>query len=58
MASRCVETFSACNACGETLRPLSSCAGCKKVRYCGKKCQKDDWKEHKEDCKKIATTSG
>ncbi|KAJ7921080.1 hypothetical protein B0H13DRAFT_2418709, partial [Mycena leptocephala] len=34
----------------------SRCAGCKIVRYCGAKCQKDDWKSHKLDCAMLAKT--
>jgi len=32
---------------------LSRCTGCRCVFYCGKKCQKDHWKEHKEMCKRL-----
>ncbi|KAI1211881.1 uncharacterized protein F4807DRAFT_416713 [Annulohypoxylon truncatum] len=31
------------------------CSGCKKVRYCSKDCQKQDWKEHKSFCKHVST---
>ncbi|KAK1980785.1 hypothetical protein LZ30DRAFT_594148 [Colletotrichum cereale] len=30
---------------------LKSCTACGVARYCGKECQKDDWKTHKNDCK-------
>lgn len=30
------------------------CSGCKKVTYCNEKCQKDDWRRHKKECKLIA----
>ena len=29
---------------------LKVCAGCKKVRYCTRFCQKEDWEVHKHDC--------
>ncbi|KAK1967399.1 hypothetical protein LY78DRAFT_746483 [Colletotrichum sublineola] len=30
---------------------LKSCTACGVARYCGKECQKEDWKTHKGDCK-------
>ena len=41
---------SACDNCGEDVSELL-CGGCRKRRYCGKKCQKDHWEYHKEECK-------
>jgi hypothetical protein len=44
-----------CSNCLEVKKEskaLSSCASCGKVRYCGRVCQKADWKRHKESCKK------
>ncbi|KAF9479128.1 hypothetical protein BDN70DRAFT_879102 [Pholiota conissans] len=29
---------------------LLTCAKCKEVRYCSRKCQKEQWKEHKSAC--------
>lgn len=29
---------------------LSTCKGCGQVRYCGKECQRSDWKNHKQKC--------
>ena len=29
---------------------LSKCKGCLKARYCSEKCQKEDWKNHKDLC--------
>lgn len=29
------------------------CSKCKNSHYCSKKCQTKDWKNHKEECKKI-----
>ena len=41
-----------CDVCGQPCKPLM-CAGCKKKTYCGRDCQKRDWKSgHKADCKK------
>ena len=43
-----------CAACGvwqlDTDRKLERCSGCMRVYYCGRECQKKDWKEHKKDC--------
>jgi TPR repeat protein len=44
--------------CASCYRPhsdhkLSRCTGCHCVFYCGKKCQKEHWKEHKEMCKRF-----
>jgi len=40
-----------CNYCHNENIELFKCASCKCVYYCSKKCQKQDWKEHKEHCK-------
>jgi hypothetical protein len=42
--------------CGNCLEKKESksffnCSSCGRVRYCGRQCQKDDWKRHKESCK-------
>lgn len=29
---------------------LKACAKCRKVMYCGRTCQRADWKRHKKDC--------
>jgi hypothetical protein len=46
------EEFHRCRHCGKSDNViLSDCARCKKVAYCGKECQKIDWKErHKQEC--------
>jgi hypothetical protein len=33
---------------------LKSCGACHLARYCSSKCQKANWKKHKEECKSIA----
>lgn len=38
-----------CDACDEILERPMICQ-CRKVRYCGRDCQKADWIFHKEDC--------
>lgn len=42
-----------CAFCGSEGGDLSLCAGCKKVRYCSRSCQKAGWKGgHKDTCGK------
>lgn len=38
-----------CVMCGQK-EHIFRCNGCKAVRYCGKTCQKIDWKNHKRTC--------
>ena len=38
-----------CATCGKKASLL--CSWCKSVNYCRQKCQKRDWKQHKEICK-------
>ena len=40
-----------CRACDENAS--NKCSNCKQVWYCGRDCQKSDWKTHKKNCKKI-----
>jgi hypothetical protein len=40
-----------CANCKECHTNLVMCSGCRKVRYCGKECQKADWSPHKRACK-------
>ena len=30
------------------------CSGCRRVRYCGPRCQKADWQAHKAACRELA----
>ncbi|KAI0726157.1 hypothetical protein C8Q72DRAFT_540561 [Fomitopsis betulina] len=36
---------------------LLQCGGYKSIYYCGKDCQRRDWKRHKKYCKKSGTES-
>jgi hypothetical protein len=40
-----------CHVCDKQTSTL--CAGCKSIRYCSDLCQKQDWKRHKAECKKL-----
>ena len=43
-----------CAACGrheDSVRAFKACARCEAVFYCGRVCQKADWKTHKKACK-------
>jgi hypothetical protein len=44
-----------CASCNE-LEPIDEkflrCSNCLAVLYCSKGCQKEDWKNHKKECKK------
>ncbi|KAJ3553282.1 hypothetical protein NM688_g3696 [Phlebia brevispora] len=33
--------------------PMSRCSKCKLIRYCGTKCQEEDWERHKKYCKMV-----
>ena len=49
-----------CRRCGvpETKQlPLLMCSTCKKVFYCDKKCQRQDWAIHKHRCCSLKTTT-
>nr|QBK93867.1 MAG: MYND finger protein [Pithovirus LCPAC406] len=39
-----------CGNCGETKEKMQRCSICKLTYYCGRKCQKTDWKFHKKVC--------
>ena len=34
-------------------KKLTRCSSCKLTLYCSKKCQRDDWKQHKPYCKRV-----
>lgn len=54
-AQRMLETNKWCGNCGETSRKLFLCGGCKRVYYCGKECQIESWKIHKNACRNQET---
>jgi hypothetical protein len=39
-----------CVLCGSN-GPTKKCGQCKKVSYCGRECQRKDWKQHKPKCR-------
>ena len=46
-----VET-NTCAKCNFTFPHLSCCSKCEVTYYCSKECQRSDWKQHKNVCKK------
>eukprot|EP00026_Physarum_polycephalum_P003297 Phypoly_transcript_03307.p1 GENE.Phypoly_transcript_03307~~Phypoly_transcript_03307.p1 ORF type:complete len:548 (-),score=82.99 Phypoly_transcript_03307:692-2335(-) len=45
------EQVSFCAKCDNQGTNMMVCSRCRCVKYCGKECQKADWKEHKKECK-------
>lgn len=45
-----IESSYECNACRITKTNMNRCSRCKSVYYCSRKCQVDDWSEHKKLC--------
>lgn len=43
-----------CASCGSTEIKLKDCSACKLVKYCGVKCQREHWQQHKQECKQKA----
>lgn len=39
-----------CNTCGKTEGELFRCTRCEEAVYCGRECQKCDWRDHKHSC--------
>jgi hypothetical protein len=46
--------MSCCAHCGLEASTLLACSGCHRVSYCGKECQRKDWKSHKKECRASA----
>ena len=44
-----------CHQCHVTSEDLMFCSRCKKVLYCNRDCQKEDYKLHKMVCKQLAS---
>ena len=42
-----------CAGCGVGDTVLDVCTGCRSAHYCGKKCQKSHWKQHRTVCQTI-----
>ena len=40
-----------CKYCKDFAVGLKKCGKCRAVHYCGRECQKNDWKNHKPNCK-------
>jgi hypothetical protein len=43
-----------CDCCLASGKKLYKCGACDVKRYCNEKCQRKDWKRHREECKLIA----
>lgn len=41
-----------CSSCGATWK-VHICRGCNAAWYCGQDCQRQDWRRHKEECKRV-----
>jgi MYND finger len=44
-------TVKKCKSCGKD--GVKKCGGCGQVYYCSRKCQRNDWKRHKAECKRV-----
>ena len=42
-----------CHAVADPGKKFKMCQQCRSVRYCSVKCQRDDWPEHKAECKPV-----
>ncbi|MES1911020.1 MAG: hypothetical protein MHM6MM_003522, partial [Cercozoa sp. M6MM] len=40
-----------CAQCLATDREVHHCKACRRVRYCGKQCQREHWKTHRVSCR-------
>ncbi|KAI9141644.1 hypothetical protein BKA69DRAFT_386027 [Paraphysoderma sedebokerense] len=55
-----VSAMIGCAKCGKPKcdngKSLKSCSRCLMTMYCSRDCQKNHWREHKKDCKKMASS--
>jgi hypothetical protein len=49
-AAQMARNEKACRVC-EAVEKTKKCSGCEKVYYCGRECQRADWKAHKSSCR-------
>jgi hypothetical protein len=42
-----------CQTCGHRAYGLKACNACRKVWYCDRTCQKQDWQRHKQQCSSL-----
>ena len=43
-----------CDYCLKISDKLKKCSNCLQMHYCGRNCQRNDWKYHKNECKVLA----
>jgi len=42
-----------CHTCKKSSKQMKKCSDCKVAYYCSEKCQKEDWKSHKTECRRL-----
>ena len=47
-----------CDKCGSEAVDMMQCKSCKKVRYCSRDCQKQDWQCHRTACRHFKSLMG
>lgn len=52
------DSFKPCMKCDASDRPTKRCSGCNFAHYCGKECQRADWKSHKKLCNSVRVSKG
>ncbi|KAF1781559.1 Zinc finger, MYND-type [Phytophthora cactorum] len=50
-SSVCAVSFASCGWCFASQVALQRCTGCRKARYCSRKCQQHDWSQHRRECR-------
>jgi len=53
-----VEKQFCCEKCGGEAVEMLQCKACKKVRYCSRDCQKQDWQAHRTTCRHFKSLMG